>query len=125
MWLLFHAAVNTSPDALYLCSVLTLLGFITNRLNVAITGMEASSGTSYFPKWTELAITTSLVASAFAVFRLAVKYLPVFPPVREPAWLPAPAAAASSAPDLSHAARNQSSLVAGQRALGMATKVGN
>jgi len=79
MFLLFRTRIHNNPTALYLCSVLTLLGFVTNRMNVAITGMEASSGIHYFPKWTELAITLSLVAAAFAIFGLAVKYLPVFP----------------------------------------------
>lgn len=79
MVLLFLRRVHENLTALYFCSVLTLLGIVANRMNVAITGMEASSGTYYFPKWTELAITLSLVASAFALFALAVKYLPVFP----------------------------------------------
>ncbi len=102
MLLLFRRAVHNNPVALYFCSVLTLLGFVTNRMNVAITGMEASSGTYYFPKWTELAITMSLVASAFAIFWLAVKYLPVFPPARETMVSPAPAAPRSRVPELSH-----------------------
>jgi Ni/Fe-hydrogenase subunit HybB-like protein len=102
MLLLFRRTVHHSPAGLYLCSVLTLLGFVTNRMNVAITGMEASSGTYYFPKWTELAITMSLVASAFAVFWLAVKYLPVFP-ARETRASPAQAIAPSALPELSHA----------------------
>ncbi|HUK25019.1 MAG TPA: Ni/Fe-hydrogenase cytochrome b subunit [Terriglobales bacterium] len=83
MLLLFWTRVHQRLTGLYLCSVLTLLGVVTNRMNVAITGMEASSGTYYFPRWTEFAITLSLVASAFALFALAVKYLPVFPQVRE------------------------------------------
>jgi len=56
-----------------------LLGFITNRLNIAVTGMEASAGVRYFPKWTEIAITASIVAAGFAIFGLAAKYLPIFP----------------------------------------------
>src|SRR5262249_32966303 len=48
MMLLFRRRIHESPVALYFCSVLTLLGFVTNRMNVAITGMEASSGTYYF-----------------------------------------------------------------------------
>lgn len=83
MLLLFWRRIHENLTALYLCSVLTLLGIVTNRMNVAITGMEASSGTYYFPKWTEFAITLSLVALAFALFALAVKYLPVFPEARE------------------------------------------
>jgi Ni/Fe-hydrogenase subunit HybB-like protein len=103
MLLLFRRSVHNSPAALYLCSVLTLLGFVSNRMNVAITGMEASSGTYYFPKWTELAITMSLVASAFAIFWLAVKYLPVFPSAGEITASPVPAASRSAAPELIHA----------------------
>jgi len=83
MVLLFFRRIHENLTALYLCSVLTLLGVVANRMNVAITGMEANSGTYYFPKWTELAITLSLVASAFALFALAVKYLPVFPDAHE------------------------------------------
>jgi Ni/Fe-hydrogenase subunit HybB-like protein len=83
MLLLFQRRVHENPTGLYFCSVLVLLGIVANRMNVAITGMEASSGTYYFPKWTELAITMSLVASAFAIFWLAVRYLPVFPTARD------------------------------------------
>jgi Ni/Fe-hydrogenase subunit HybB-like protein len=108
MLLLFRRRIHHDPTALYFCSVLTLLGFVTNRMNVAITGMEASSGTYYFPKWTELAVTMSLVASAFAIFWLAVKYLPVFPAVqetraRQSAQAVAPSAARPAVPELTHA----------------------
>jgi Ni/Fe-hydrogenase subunit HybB-like protein len=108
MLLLFRRRIHHDPTALYFCSVLTLLGFVTNRMNVAITGMEASSGTYYFPKWTELAITMSLVASAFAIFWLAVKYLPVFPALqetrtRQSAQAVAPPAARPAVPELTHA----------------------
>jgi Ni/Fe-hydrogenase subunit HybB-like protein len=109
MLLLFRRRIHHNPTALYFCSVLTLLGFVANRMNVAITGMEASSGTYYFPKWTELAITMSLVASAFAIFWLAVKYLPVFPAVQETrapqsARAVDPSAAGPAAvPELTHA----------------------
>ncbi len=83
MGLLFRRGIHESRLGLYVCSVLALLGLVSNRMNVAITGMEASSGTYYFPKWTEVAITLSLVASAFAIFWLAVRNLPVFPPAKE------------------------------------------
>ncbi len=78
MVLLFRHRIHTDRTWLYFCSILTLLGFITNRMNVAITGMLASSGQNYFPKWTEISITLAIIASGFLVFALAVKYLPVF-----------------------------------------------
>jgi Ni/Fe-hydrogenase subunit HybB-like protein len=106
MFLLFRTKTHTNRTALYFCSVLTLLGFVTNRMNVAITGMQASAGVHYFPKWTELAITLSLVAGAFTVFWYAVKYLPVFPAaVSNGVHHPAPARPAKPEvePELSHA----------------------
>ncbi|MGA8149934.1 MAG: Ni/Fe-hydrogenase cytochrome b subunit [Terriglobales bacterium] len=102
--LLFRRHIHHDPTALYFCAVLALLGFVANRMNVAITGMEASSGTYYFPKWTELAITMSLVASAFAIFWVAVKYLPVFPAARGIyAARTTRVVFASTAPELTHA----------------------
>jgi Ni/Fe-hydrogenase subunit HybB-like protein len=48
-------------------------------MNVSITGFEGSAGVRYFPKWTELAVTGSIIAAGFALFGMAVKYLPIFP----------------------------------------------
>ena len=59
--------------------MLCLLGFVTNRLNVAITGVENAVGGRYTPKWTEVVITAMFVALGFAIFGLAAKYLPIFP----------------------------------------------
>jgi len=77
--LLSQKRVRTSPHGLYLAAVLVVLGFVTNRLNVSITGLESSAGTHYFPKWTELAVTGEILAAGFALFGLAVRYLPIFP----------------------------------------------
>lgn len=76
--LLYREHVRQRPAALYWCAVGILFSFVTNRLNVSLTGMEASSGTHYIPKWTEVAVTLSIVAAGFAIFRLAAKYLPIF-----------------------------------------------
>lgn len=78
--LLAFRAVRESAGGLYLASVSTLLGFVTNRLNVAVTGMEQSvaPGFRYVPKWTEIAVTAAMVAAGFAIFGLAAKYLPIF-----------------------------------------------
>jgi len=77
--LLAFKRVRSSPGGLYLAAVLVVLGFITNRLNVSITGMESSAGLHYIPRWTELAVTGGIIASGFALFGLAVKYPPIFP----------------------------------------------
>ncbi len=75
--------VRNTPGGLYLTAVLVVLGFITNRLNVSITGMEGTAGGHYLPKWTEFAITAMIVAGGFALFGLAAKYLPIFPDEKE------------------------------------------
>ena len=77
--LLLQPRVRNSPTGLYWAAVLVVLGFITNRMNVSITGFEGSTGVRYFPKWTELAVTGMIIAGGFALFGLAVKYLPIFP----------------------------------------------
>jgi Ni/Fe-hydrogenase subunit HybB-like protein len=93
--LLLFRRVRQSPAGLYASAVLVVLGFITNRLNVSITGMEASAGVHYIPRWTELAVTASIVGIGFAAFGLAVKYLPIF----------SPSGTASVGPDMNQPAR--------------------
>jgi Ni/Fe-hydrogenase subunit HybB-like protein len=76
--LLLIPKVRESANGLYVSAVLCLLGFVANRMNVAITGMERATGVHYFPKWTEIAVTLAIIAFGFWVFALAVKYLPIF-----------------------------------------------
>ncbi|HLV88450.1 MAG TPA: Ni/Fe-hydrogenase cytochrome b subunit [Candidatus Sulfotelmatobacter sp.] len=77
--LLVQSRVRSSPTGLYWSAVLVVLGFITNRMNVSITGFEGSTGVRYFPKWSEVAVTGMVIGAGFALFGLAVKYLPIFP----------------------------------------------
>ena len=69
--------VRNSAGGLFFSAVLAILGFVTNRLNVSLTGMHADA-LGYFPKWTEIAVTLFLLAAGFAAFRAAVMYLPIF-----------------------------------------------
>jgi Ni/Fe-hydrogenase subunit HybB-like protein len=77
--LLTRRKIRMSAGGLYVAAVLVVLGFITNRLNVSITGLESAAGVHYIPKWTEIAVTGAIIAAGFALFGLAVKYLPIFP----------------------------------------------
>lgn len=79
---LFRAYVRTHPDRIYVCTVLVIAGFMTNRLNVSITSIETSLGIRYLPGWTEILFTYSVLALAFVVFRFAAKHLPVFAEVK-------------------------------------------
>jgi Ni/Fe-hydrogenase subunit HybB-like protein len=89
--------VRETPIGLYWASAVTVMGFITHRVNVSITALERATGTHYVPKWSEMAVTIMLVAAAVIAFRLAVLHLKIFPRVErvEPRtrWLAKPASA--------------------------------
>jgi Ni/Fe-hydrogenase subunit HybB-like protein len=76
--LLFRSHVVNRPGALYASALMVVLGFVANRLNVAVTGIERAAGATYVPKWTELVVTFAIIAAGFALFKAAAKYLPVF-----------------------------------------------
>jgi Ni/Fe-hydrogenase subunit HybB-like protein len=78
MVLLFRDHVRRHPVMLYWSAVSVILGFVCNRLNVSVTGMERASGTTYVPAWTEVAVTLSIIAAGFAIFRFLAKRFPVF-----------------------------------------------
>lgn len=103
--LLSFKKVRLSPGGLYLVSIISLFGFITNRLNVSLIGFETYVGHHYMPKWTEFSVTLMIVAMGFALFGVAVKYLPIFPKAEHAAdELPETAAiAAVEMPVLGHA----------------------
>jgi Ni/Fe-hydrogenase subunit HybB-like protein len=75
--LLLFRKVREDREGLFAVAVLVITGFLLNRLNVSITGMEAYSGVHYFPRWTEVAVTLSIVGVGFLLFSLAVRYLNV------------------------------------------------
>jgi c(7)-type cytochrome triheme protein len=91
MVLFLMPRIRASEGGLFFGAMLTIMGFIINRLNVAITGMARASGVNYMPSWMEFAITAAIVAAGFYLFGLAVKYLEVFPE-EKPAPLLMPAA---------------------------------
>jgi Ni/Fe-hydrogenase subunit HybB-like protein len=76
--LLYQKSIRIQPGKLYACAVMVVFGFIANRLNVGIAGLEAGSGTQYLPKWSEVAVTLSIVAAGFAIFRGIAQYFPIF-----------------------------------------------
>jgi Ni/Fe-hydrogenase subunit HybB-like protein len=78
MVLLALPGVRARSGGLFLGAVLIVLGFVLSRLNVSLTGLEASAGARYFPTWQEIAITLSIVTAGFIAFGLAARYLPVF-----------------------------------------------
>jgi len=78
LFLLLFRRVREDREGLFAAAVLVITGFLLNRLNVSITGLEYSAQAHYFPKWTEVAVTLSIVGTGFLFFAMAARYLNVF-----------------------------------------------
>lgn len=78
VFLLSQKRVREDRKWLYISTIFVISGFILNRFNVSITGLERSAGYAYFPSFDELSITLMLVVLAMFAFRLVVKIFPVF-----------------------------------------------
>jgi hypothetical protein len=77
--LLSFEKVQSNPQFLYWTCSLVVMGFMANRLNVSITGLQASAGIYYVPKWTEFFATLMVVTAVVIAFRYAVIYLDILP----------------------------------------------
>lgn len=78
VYLLSQAKYRKSRLWLYVISIFTLSGFVLNRINVAVTGLVASSNTNYFPSFDEISITMMLVVLGMWAFKLVSTKFPVF-----------------------------------------------
>lgn len=81
--LLSFPKTRQTRQGLFISAVSVVLGFVLHRLNVAVTGMQATSGTKYFPSWMEISVTIFLVAIGFATFRWVAKNFTIFPTDKE------------------------------------------
>jgi Ni/Fe-hydrogenase subunit HybB-like protein len=102
MVLLAMPAVRRNAGRLYGAAVMVVAGFVVNRVNVSLTGFESAQGGHYVPTIAEGIITLMLVGIGFAAFALAVRFLPVMPPVEQPELRACvePALARPSVPEL-------------------------
>jgi Ni/Fe-hydrogenase subunit HybB-like protein len=94
--LLSWEKVRNNPMYLYWTCALIVMGFMANRLNVSVTGLQASAGIYYIPKWTEFALTFATIAVMIVAFRYAVLYLDILPknpPQKQKRWMVGAAAA--------------------------------
>ena len=88
--LLLVPKIRQNPIALYVVSIVTVGGFMMNRLNVAVTGMQRWAGVRYVPKWSEVSVTLMIVSIGIFAFTLIIKYLKIFEhPTRPAAARPA------------------------------------
>jgi Ni/Fe-hydrogenase subunit HybB-like protein len=83
--LLLLPAVRRNVRRLYGAALLVVVGFVVNRLNVSLTGLEGAQGGHYVPAVAEVIVTLMLVAVGFGIFGLAVRFLPIFGSHVEPA----------------------------------------
>ena len=79
MALLANPKIRGSMRGLYAGSLLAVMGFVVNRLNVSLTGFEGAQGGHYVPAWGEVLITLMFIAIGFAAFRWIAKNFPVYP----------------------------------------------
>lgn len=66
--LLAWRRVRAKPELLFTGALCAVPGFVLNRLNVVITGMQRGIGANTFPTWMEWSLTLALAAAGFAVF---------------------------------------------------------
>ncbi|HUN65001.1 MAG TPA: Ni/Fe-hydrogenase cytochrome b subunit [Bacteroidota bacterium] len=78
MILLMITPVRESRRGLFLCSILVILGFATNRMNTAITGMEKWPNQTYFPSFLEILIVLGIATLGFVAFYTISTYFPIF-----------------------------------------------
>ena len=98
MGLLASRRLRTNPKTLYAGALLAVVGFVTNRMNVSLTGFEQAQGGHYIPAWSEVMITLMLVALGFAAFSVIVKNFNVYPEEEPVAARPKTAAAPPAVP---------------------------
>ena len=76
--LLAQKRIRQNPTGLFVSAIMVVLGFIMNRMNITVTGMEGWSGTTYIPSFLEFGTTIGIVTLGFVAFYLIAKYFPVF-----------------------------------------------
>ena len=83
--LLLSEKVRNNAHWLYGSAILVVMGFMLNRMNVSVTGLETAQGGHYMPSWSEVMVTLMLVGIGIASFTVAVKYFNVYPAEHRPA----------------------------------------
>lgn len=71
--------VRQSQMGLFYTSVIAILGFLLNRMNTTMTGVERYTNNAYFPSFLEVATTVFVLALGLVAFGLIARYFPIFP----------------------------------------------
>jgi Ni/Fe-hydrogenase subunit HybB-like protein len=76
--LILGFGASDKPKLLLVTAFLSVGGFILYRINVAITAIDATVRSGYFPSFWEVMISLGVVTAGCVVFAAAVKYLPIY-----------------------------------------------
>lgn len=82
--LLAFQRLRTQATWLVTGAFLAVLGFVVNRLNVSVTGMERAAGLRYIPSGMEIIVSLGLVGLGMAAFAILVRWFPIFEPQAAP-----------------------------------------
>jgi hypothetical protein len=84
--LLSFSRISSSTAGLGASAGMVVLGFVLNRINLAIVSMIPTTGSTYLPSWMEIAVSLGIVAAAALVFFFFVEHFRVYEqlPFREP-----------------------------------------
>jgi Ni/Fe-hydrogenase subunit HybB-like protein len=83
--LLSMKEMRSRVNSIFTINILVITGILLNRMNVAIFGISdytAKTGADYFPSLMEFIVTLAMVAFAIFGFKVAAKYLNLFPEVQ-------------------------------------------
>ncbi|WP_066636877.1 NrfD/PsrC family molybdoenzyme membrane anchor subunit [Desulfolucanica intricata] len=75
----FSPKLRSNKCGLLTFSILVVAGVIINRMNVVFTGMSRYLGGSYFPSFTELAVSVGLIAVGVLVYLFIVENFNIIP----------------------------------------------
>ncbi len=85
MILFFYSYRIQNVFLIKLAAIITMLGIILNRLNIAIIGFRWDAATHYYPSWMEIVVSLTIIFVEIWIFRWIVTRLPV---LREsPDWV--------------------------------------
>ncbi len=76
-------AVRRTPTGVFIPSMLSVAGFLLNRINASGLAQVWTTGSDYFPTWTEFSVSLGIVAGFALIFFYIQEHFPVEPEIQE------------------------------------------
>jgi Ni/Fe-hydrogenase subunit HybB-like protein len=80
--LLSMKGMRGNLNRIFAVNIVVISGILLNRLNVSLFGLyrhQGATGFGYFPSWMEFVVTAAFISIAVVGFKVAAKYLRLFP----------------------------------------------